>query len=172
MAGEPRRWRRAWRLSSASLALAAVTVAAAVAGCGSSSAATSSTTKTSSAPSPRLTKAQYEQKLGPLLNDVVDPALRAALGKGGAARPEKLAAAITIIRLAHDQMAMITPPAEVADLHRQAVALMSSMIGDMTKLRDAETSSDKSGASSAVGALKTDAQHLENLGGQFSARGY
>ena len=180
MAGELRRRRRGWRLSAASVALAACAVAVAVSGCGSSAASSSSVTASSTAetssgsssPSQPLTKAQYEQKLGPLLNDVVDPALRSALGNGGAASPEKLMAAMTIIRLAHDQMAMITPPAEVVDLHRQTVAVLTSMLRDMTRLRDAETKSDRSGASSAVVVLKADAQRLENLGGRFSARGY
>jgi hypothetical protein len=119
-----------------------------------------------------LSKAQYEGKLGPLLNDVVDPALRATLGGGGAADPQKLGAAITSVQLAHDRMAAVTPPAEVADLHQQTVAPPAALISDMTKLRDAETGSDRSGVASAASAVKAEAQHLQNFGSQFGSRGY
>ncbi|MDT7561343.1 MAG: hypothetical protein QOI68_5833 [Pseudonocardiales bacterium] len=120
-----------------------------------------------------MTKAQYEQKLGPLLNDVIDPSLRATVGTGaGAADPQKVSAAITSVQLAHDQMAAVTPPPQVADLNQQAVALMGSMIRDMTKLRDAETRSDRNEALAAATALKREALRLENLGSQFSSRGY
>ena len=171
-----RRSRR--RLIPTSFAVGLCAAAVAAAGCGSSSKSSSSVTSsasstpTSSSSSQPLSKAQYERKLGPLLNDVVDPALRATLGVGGAADPQKLGAAITSVRLAHDRMAAITPPAEVADLHQQTVALLAAMISDMTKLRDAETGSDKSGVASAAGALKAEAQHLETLGSQFTSRGY
>ena len=174
------RQRRGRRLSSASLALAVCAAAVAGAGCGSSSQSSSSvavsstaaTSSSSASASQPLTKAQYEQKLGPLLNDVVVPALRTAFRGGGAASPQKLSAAITIIRLSHDQMAAVTPPAKVPDLHKQAVAVLTDMTSDMTRLRDAETNSDKSAASSAVVALKTDSQHLVTLGSQFASRGY
>ncbi len=119
-----------------------------------------------------LTKAQYEQKLGPLLNYVVDPALHVALSNAGGPLPQKLAAAITDVRLAHDQMAAITPPAGVADLHQKAVALMTSMITDMTKLRAAEAAGDKTAAVSAATALISDGRQMESLGSQFAARGY
>ena len=161
----------------------AVAVAVAAAGCGSSSksstsasSAASSTPASSSStsPSPRpLTKAQYEQKLGPLLNNVVDPALRATVGTGaGAADPQKVGAAITSVQLAHDQMAAVTPPPQVADLNQRAVVLMASMITAMTNLRDAETRNDRNAVLTAATALKGEAQRLESLGSQFTARGY
>jgi hypothetical protein len=132
------------------------------------------TSSSSTSPSSHaLTKAQYEQKLGPLLNDVIAPALRATVGTGaGAANPQNVSAAITSVQLAHDQMAAVTPPAEVADLHQQTVTLLTSLIRDMTKLRDAEIKNDRSGVSSAAIELKDEGQRLESLGKQFTARGY
>ncbi len=103
---------------------------------------------------------------------MVDPALHVALSNRGAANPQKLGAAITVVRLAHDQMAAVTPPAEVADLHEKAVAVLSSMIRDMTKLGDAETNNAKSAVGSAVTALLGDARQMETLGNQFTSRGY
>jgi hypothetical protein len=119
-----------------------------------------------------LTKAEYEQKLGPLLNQVVVPALRAALANGGARNPQKLGAAITNVKLAHDQMASVTPPAAVADLHGKAVAVLSSMVTHLTRLRDAETKHDKTAAVSAATALKDDGLKLQSVGSQFTSRGY
>ena len=119
-----------------------------------------------------MTKAQYEQKLGPLLNDVVAPAMGAVLGHGGARNPQRVSAAITSVRLAHDQMTAVTPPTEVAELHRQAVAVLASMITDMTKLRDAEIKDDRNRISSAAAAVKTDGQRLVSLGNRFTSRGY
>lgn len=174
------RRRRGRRFASASVALALCASVVAGGGCGSSSkssssvrvSSTASTSSSSSSGSQRLTKAQYEQKLGPLLNDVVDPALRDVFSNAGARSPRKLGAAITILRLSHDQMAAITPPAAVAYLHKQTVAALASMISDMTKLRDAEARSDTPAGSAAIAALKTDAQHLETLGSHFTSRGY
>jgi hypothetical protein len=176
----PLRRRRGRRFGSASVALPVCALVVAGAGCGSSSkssssarvSSTTSTSSRSSSGSQRLTKAQYEQKLGPLLNNVIDPALRDALSNGGARSPRKLGAAITLLRLSHDQMAAAAPPAAVADLHKRTVAALVSMISDMTKLRVAEARSDTSAGSAAVAALKTDAQRLETLGSQFTSRGY
>ena len=119
-----------------------------------------------------MTKAEYEAKLGPLLNDVVDPALKAALSNGGIRNPQKVTAAIASVKVAHDEMARVKPPAAVADLHGRTVTVLSSMIADMTRLRDAETKHDTSGESSAAKGLKNDAEKLVKLGDAFTSRGY
>lgn len=137
------------------------------AGCGNSS---NSSSKAASAPKP-LTKAQYERQLGPLLNGVVDPALRAAFSNG-AITPQKLTAAITVIRLAHDKMAAVTPPPAVSGLHKQAVTLLGSMVNDLTKLRTATVKGDRSGQSSAASGLIADARRMQTLGSEFTSRGY
>jgi hypothetical protein len=119
-----------------------------------------------------LTKSAYERKLGPLLTDVVAPALRAALANGGIKNPHKLDAAITNVKLAHDQMASVTPPTAVADLHRKAVSALGAIVNDMTRLRNAETKSDRSSEKSAAISLVSDGRQLQSLGSQFTARGY
>ena len=175
-------WRRGRGLTGTSFAVALCAAAFTAAGCGSSSKSSSSATSTASSTpatssnpsssSQPLTKAQYEQKLGPLLNDVVDPALRAALGNGGATNPRKLSQAITSLQLSHDQMAAVTPPAEVAGVHKHAVFVLASLIKDATSLHDAEIRSNGAQELSALNRLKTEAQQLQNIGSQFTARGY
>src|SRR5437660_5882948 len=100
-----------------------VAVAFALAGCGGGG----------SKPHP-LSKAAYEQKLGPLLNQQVAPAVRTALANGGILDPKKVGDAIASVKTAHDQMASVTPPTAVADLHRKAVAVLAALVTDMTRL--------------------------------------
>ena len=145
--------------------LAAVLAVVMLAGCGGSS------SKSSTGPRP-LTKAQYEQELGPLLNNQVDPALRASLGGQNAANPGKIAVAIGLIRTAHDRMAGITPPAAVADLHRQAVAVLSSLVASLTKVRNAELAHDTNGTRAAALVLLSQARQLVHIGEEFTARGF
>ncbi len=148
--------------AGALLAMAAVAVGAA--GCGSSS-------SSSSGPKP-LSKAAYEQQLGPLLNNQVAPALRTALSNGGIANPQKLAAAIADVKLAHDRMAAVIPPTAIASLHSQAVVALAAIEADMQKLRTAELNKSRSDGLAALGALKTDAAKIVTVGNQFSARGF
>jgi hypothetical protein len=173
------------RFTSAS-AVAAAVLALAVAGCGSSSKKSSntstssaSTTTTSSTSttntgttSGALSKAQYEAKLGPLLNGHVVPALRSALANGGARNPQKLKAAVAALNEAHDAMASITPPAKVADLNQQAVTVLGSLSSDLSKMRSALLDKNKSDyVNAAKGAVK-DALKLQNVGNQLTARGF
>src|SRR5947209_11904832 len=102
-------------------AVAASTLALAVAGCGgsskssstsssSSSSSSSSTAAPSSTPTTSgqpLTKAQYEQKLGPLFNNQIDPALKSALSNGGATNPQSLTTAVGLVTEARDAMSSI-----------------------------------------------------------------
>ena len=160
--------------------LAAAAVAAGAAGCGSSSknssSASSSTAPASTAPasngSAPLSKAAYEQTLGPLLNNQVAPALKTALANGGIADPTKLSSAIADVKLAHDRMAAVTPPSAIADLHQQAVTALGAIKADMEKLRAAELKKARSDALSALNSLKADAQKIVTVGNQFQARGF
>jgi hypothetical protein len=142
--------------------MAAVAVAAS--GCGSSS-------SSSSGPKP-LSKAAYEQQLGPLLNNQVAPALRTALSNGGIANPQKLALAIADVKLAHDRMAAVTPPTAIASLHSQAVVALAAIEADMQKLRTAELNKARSDGLAALTALKADATKIVTIGNQFSAQGF
>jgi hypothetical protein len=165
--------------------LAAAAMAAGVVGCGGSSKSSSSassstaaastastTTAASSSGSAPLSKAAYEQQLGPLLNDQVAPALRTALANGGIADPKKLSSAIAEVKLAHDRMAAVNPPAAIAALHQQAVAALAAIKADMEKLRTAELKKAKPDALNALNSLKTDAQKIVTVGNQFQARGF
>jgi hypothetical protein len=157
-----------------------------VAGCGSSSktspsskstAATSttsstSTTTTGATTSNALSKAQYEAKLGPLLNDQVVPALRGALTNGGARSPQKLKTAVGALNEAHDAMASITPPPKVADLHNQAVTVLASLSSDLSKMRSALLAKDKGAYVKAAKGAVQDALKLQNVGNQLTARGF
>ncbi len=169
----------------AGAALAAIVVAAGAAGCGGSSksasststpssaaASTTSAASSSSAAGQPLTKAAYEQELGPLLNDQVAPALRTALANGGITNPSKLASAIGEVKLAHDRMAAVNPPSAIADLHQQAVTALAAIQADMQKLHTAELKKAKSDALNALSALKTDAQKIITVGNKFQARGF
>ena len=175
------------RFTSAS-AVAAAVLALAVAGCGSSSkkssssntstssAATSTTSSTSTttgtSASGALTKAQYEARLGPLLNGRVVPALRSALANGGARNPQKLKTAVGALNEAHDAMASISPPRKVADLNQQAVTVLASLSSDLSKMRSALLDKNKGAyVNAAKGAVK-DALKLQNVGNQLTARGF
>jgi hypothetical protein len=173
------------RFTSAS-AVAAAVLALAVAGCGSSSKKSSNTstssagttttsstsTTTKGTTSGALSKAQYEAKLGPLLNGHVVPALRSALANGGARNPQKLQAAVAALNEAHDAMASITPPPKVADLNQQAVTILGSLSSDLSKMRTALLNKNKSDyVNAAKGAVK-DALKLQNVGNQLTARGF
>jgi len=165
----------------APLAVAVALLALVAAGCGGSSKTTTSSSSPSTSPSPAtstnqsnppLTKAEYEARLGPLLNNQVVPSLRAALANGGAADPTRLTQAISSLKTAHDQMAAVNPPTEIADLHQQAVTVLGAMVSDATKLRDAEVAHDTAAEQSAANALKADAQQIQNVGNQLTQRGY
>jgi hypothetical protein len=163
----------------APLAVAVALLALVAAGCGGSSKKSSSpstspspATSTTQDSNPPLTKAEYEARLGPLLNNQVVPSLRAALANGGAADPTRLTQAINSLKTAHDQMAAVNPPTEIADLHQQAVTVLGAMVSDATKLRDAEVAHDTSAEQSAANALKADAQQIQNVGNQLTQRGY
>jgi hypothetical protein len=170
-------------------AVAAATIALAVAGCGSSSkhssantgstgstvntaTQSSTTTNTATTSGQSLSKAQYEAKLAPLLNDRVGPALRSALANGGAANPQKLATAISLIRQAHDAMAALNPPTQIADLHNQAVTALGALAADMSKMRSSLQANDKSALVVAVKTVERDALKIESIGSQMSARGF
>ena len=170
-------------------AVAAATIALALAGCGGSSkhssantgstastvttAAQSSTaTNTATTGGQPLSKAQYEAKLAPLLNDRVGPALRAALANGGAANPQKLGTAISLIQQAHNAMASLNPPTQIADLHRQAVTALGALAAGMSKMRSSLQANDKSALVAAVRTVESDALKIESIGKQMSARGF
>lgn len=175
------------RFTSAS-AVAAAVLALAVAGCGSSSkkssntstssagttttATTSTTTTTGTSTSGALSKAQYEARLGPLLNGHVVPALRSALANGGARNPQKLKQAVNALNEAHDAMASITPPPKVADLNQQAVTVLASLSSDLSKMRTALLSKNKSDYVNAAKDAVKDALKLQNVGNQLTARGF
>jgi hypothetical protein len=158
-----------------------------VAGCGSSSnksstkstassaastTSSTSTTTTGSNTSGALTKAQYEAKLGPLLNDQVVPALRNALANGGARNPQKLAAAVAALNEAHNAMASINPPQKVADLNQQAVNVLASLSSDLSKMRSALLSKNRSDYVNAAKSAVKDALKMQNIGNQLTARGF
>jgi hypothetical protein len=168
-------------------AVAAAVLALAVAGCGSSSnksstkstpspaantTSTTSTTTTGSNTSGALTKAQYEAKLGPLLNDQVVPALRNALANGGARNPQKLAVAVAALNKAHSAMASINPPQKVADLNQQAVNVLASLSSDLSKMRTALLSKNRSDYIDAAKSAVKDALKMQNVGNQLTARGF
>jgi hypothetical protein len=146
-------------------AVAASTLALAVAGCGGSS-----TTATTNAPP--LTKNQYEAKLGPLFNKQIDPALKSALSNGGATNPQNLNTAVGLVTEARDAMASINPPTGIASLHGQAIGYLSSLITDMSKLRDAAKAKNSSAYQSAAKAVTNDAQQIQTVGQKFVAKGY
>lgn len=177
------------RVHTTKAAAAAAVVAMAVAACGgsskksnssanstpaaatstSSSTGTSTTTTSGSHP---LSKAAYEARLGPLLNQRVAPALRAALANGGGADPAKLRAAVRLIDEARNAMASLTPPPKIADLNHQAVITLGALGADMSKLASDLQSHNKSAYSAAAHQVEADALRIEALGNQFSARGY
>jgi hypothetical protein len=119
-----------------------------------------------------LSKAAYEQRLGPLFNNQIDPALRSALSNGGATNPQNLTTAIGLVTEARDAMAAITPPAGIADLHTQAITYLTALINDMSKLRDAARVNDQSAYSGAASAVQSDSQQVQMIGSEFVARGY
>jgi hypothetical protein len=168
-------------------ALAASMLALVVAGCGSSSksSSTSSSSSTPSSSTPTastpasttssgqpLTKAQYEAKLGPLFNNQIDPALKSALSNGGATNPQSLTTAVGLVTEARDAMASINPPTGIADLHKQAVAGLTALIGDMSKLRDAAQAKNASAYQTAAKAVENDARGIQTVGNKFVAKGY
>lgn len=167
----------------------ALAIGLAIAGCGGSSkssstaasassttqttsSVTSSSTTSSASSGQALSKADYEAQLGPLLNNQVAPALRTALSNGGITNPKRLSVAIAEVKLAHDRMAAVTPPAPIADVHAKAVSLLGSLTGDLVKLRAAELKKSKNDALSALNAIKKDGQAIVAIGDKFTARGY
>jgi hypothetical protein len=160
-------------------AVAASTLALAVAGCGGSSKSNSTSTGSSSTSTPTtstssqpLTKAQYEQKLGPLFNNQIDPALKSALSNGGATNPQNLTTAVGLVTEARDAMASINPPTGIADLHKQAVTYLTALIKDLSKLRDAAQAKNSGAYQTAATAVKNDAQQIQTVGQKFVAKGY
>jgi hypothetical protein len=174
------------RFNSA-FAVAAAVLALAAAGCGSSSnksstkstassaastTSSTSTTGTGSTSSGALTKAQYEARLGPLLNDRVVPALRSALANGGARNPQKLKEAVDALNEAHNAMASITPPQKVADINRQAVVVLAALSSDLSKMRSALLSKNRSDYVNAAKSAVKDALKMQNVGNELTARGF
>jgi hypothetical protein len=162
-------------------AVAASTLALAVAGCGGSSKSNSTSTGSSASSSTStptattaqpLTKAQYEQKLGPLFNNQIDPALKSALSNGGATNPQNLTTAVGLVTEARDAMAAITPPTGIADLHKQAIQYLSALIKDMSKLRDAAQTKNSGDYQTAAKAVTNDAKQIQTVGNKFVAKGY
>ena len=170
-------------------AVAASMLALAVAGCGgsskssstsssspsSSSSSSSSTAAPSSTPTTSgqpLTKAQYEQKLGPLFNNQIDPALKSALSNGGATNPQSLTTAVGLVTEARDAMSSIKPPTGIADLHQQAVTYLSALIKDMSKLRDAAQAKNAGDYQTAAKSVENDARQIQTVGNKFVAKGY
>ena len=98
--------------------------------------------------------------------------MRAALANGGILDPNKVTTAIASVKTAHDQMASVTPPTAVADLHKRAVAVLGALVTDMTKLRDAEKKKDTSAERGALTQITTDARGLVDVGSQFTSRGF
>jgi hypothetical protein len=119
-----------------------------------------------------LTKAQYEAKLGPLLNDRVVPALRSSLANGGARNPQKLQEAVNALNEAHSAMASINPPQEVADLNQAAVNVLASLSHDLANMRSALLSKDKSAYINAAKSAVKDALKMQSIGNQLTARGF
>lgn len=165
------------------LALAALAAALlAVAGCGSSSSQSTSSSSSSAAAQSSsssapaggtpVSKSAYEAKLGPLFNNQVDPALKQAVANGGLKDPQKAAEVVSILKGAHDQMAAVTPPTEIASIHQQAVTTLGSMATDADQLKTAENASDTARIQAAAQALKRDAQTLTQVGSELTAKGY
>lgn len=174
------------RITSGAAVTAAV-LALAVAGCGGSSKkSTTSTKSTASVPtttspaststgtnsSNALTKAQYEAKLGPLLNDRVVPALRGALANGGARNPQALQKAVNALNEGHNAMASINPPAKIANVNQQAVAVLAALSSDLSKMRSALLAKNKGAYVSAAKSAVQDALKMQNVGNQLTAHGY
>jgi hypothetical protein len=119
-----------------------------------------------------MTKAQYEAKLGPLLNDRVGPALRSALANGGATNPQKLRTAAGLINEARAAMASLTPPPKIAALHQQAVTTLGALATAMTTMSERLQANDKAGYTAAAHTVVKDALRIESIGNQLSAQGY
>ncbi len=119
-----------------------------------------------------MSKAAYESTLGPLFNDKIDPALKSALDTSNATRPQNLTTAIGLVKEARDAMAGINPPTAISDLNKKAVDALTSLTNDLTNLRSAVESKNTSAYTSAANAVKNDGLQLENVGNQFTARGY
>lgn len=174
---------RGARLGSRCLSGAAVgaaTLALTLAGCGGSSksSSTSSTSPPSASSTPTATngqpstKAQYEQKLAPLFNNQIDPALKSALSNGGATNPQNLTTAVRLVTEARDAMASIDPPTAIADFHKQAVTYLGALINDMSKLRDAAQAKNTGAYQNAAKSVENDARQIQTVGNKFVAKGY
>jgi hypothetical protein len=133
--------------------------------------ATTGTTATTTGSRP-LSKAAYEAKLSPLLNDRVVPALKSVLANGGSGDPQKLKTAAGLVKEARNAMASLTPPARVADLNREAVATLGALAGDMTRMSDSLQARHKAAYVVSAKAAVHDALKIQSIGGQFTTRGY
>ena len=179
------------RKYSSKTAVAASVLVLTLAGCGGSSKKSNTSAKSTSTPTSTtttgttgttgttsttsgkpLTKAQYEAKLGPLLNERVVPALKSALTNGGARNPEKLATAAGLIKEARDAMASLTPPTKIADLNQSAANTLGSLSNDLTKMKDGLQANDHSAYVNAAKSAVQDALKIQNIGNQLTARGY
>jgi hypothetical protein len=155
--------------SATSTSSAASTTSTGTTGTTPTTGTTGTTASTSGKP---LTKAQYEAKLGPLLNDRVVPALRSALANGGARDPQKLGTAAGLVKEARDAMASLNPPKRVADLNQAAVNTLGALANDLTKMKDALQANDHTAYVNAAKSAVQDALKIQTIGNQLTARGY
>lgn len=119
-----------------------------------------------------MSKATYEQTLGPLFNDKIDPALKSALSSQNVTNPQDLSTAVSLVTEARNAMAAVNPPAAIADLNQQAVNALTSLANDLASLRDAAEAHDSSAYSAAASSVRNDGLQLESIGSQFTSQGY
>lgn len=143
-----------------------------LAGCGggsSRSSSSNSATGTTSSPAPApLSKDDYETQ-GLAALQPAELAQKAIAGNSNAQTWGQVAAAY---QKAHDDFQAIMPPADVADLHKQAVSILTATAQAATKIHDAYQSGNGNAGQAAVSDFRTQAQNLIALGHQFTARGY
>ncbi len=69
-------------------------------------------------------------------------------------------------------MASINPPQKVADLNQQAVNVLASLSSDLSKMRTALLSKNRSDYIDAAKSAVKDALKMQNVGNQLTARGF
>ncbi len=119
-----------------------------------------------------MSKSSYEATLGPLFNNKIDPALKSALSSQNVTNPKSLTTAVSLVEEARNAMAGVNPPAQIADLNKQAVNALTSLAADLGKLRDAARAKSTSAYTTAANAVRNDGLKLESVGSQFTSRGY
>lgn len=119
-----------------------------------------------------MTKAAYEETLGPLFNNKIDPALKSALSTQNVTNPKSLTTAVGLVQEARNAMAGVNPPKAIADLNKEAVGALTSLANDLTKLRNAAQAKSSSAYTSAANDVRNDGLRLETIGSQFTSRGY